>query len=257
MTIFQPKFLTKNYIDAVSEISDSAGNSDQIKRALFDRNEDYQWEGESSGTRTITWTPGVSTTIDRICLQNTNFEDFTIKYNGGSDFSPAISITGNSDKNIYFEFSSQAINTVEISNTETFPNGETAKLGQLYIGEEIFEIDSGVGGRINDARPVTKQSIIPLSDGTFHKIYIRRITNWILSLTDLTEAERDNFKDLFERNRREPFFYIPYPRTQSDVWDGLGQHYNWANGHDYLNFTNGLRAAGYDCNVQLVQAGGV
>ena len=154
MTIFNPKFLVKNMIDAVAHLGDSAGTSDQFKRFLFDRNTDFQWEsiGETSGTRTITWTPGSSQTVTRIFLQNINWKDFTIKYNTSNDFTPTINVTGNSDANVYIEVDSQAVNDIVFSITDTFTASVTAKCGQIYVGTEIFEINTASGGKLNRAR---------------------------------------------------------------------------------------------------------
>jgi hypothetical protein len=259
MTEYNPKFLTKNKIDDVDTISDSAGTSDQNKRYLYDRKQRFQWQsiGETAGTRTITWTPVGSKTVDRIFLQNINWKDFTIKYNTSNDFSPAIAVTGNSDENIYIEVSSQSVTNIVFSITDTISASETAKAGQIYVGEELFEIDSSSGGKLNLARAGVQQSIIPLSDGTTNKVYVHDYIDWSLGLVVVSEANRSNYEDLYSRNRREPFAFIPYPKTQSDVWDGIGNHYNWVNPPDYYNYTDMIKDNGFNINIELRQAGGV
>jgi len=259
VTKYNPKFLEKNYINDVDTITDSAGNTDQIKRLLYDRKERFQWvsTGETAGTRTITWTPSGSKTINRIFLQNINWKDFTIKYNTSNDFNPAISISGNSDNNIYFEIDSQAVNNVVFSITDTIVASEEAKAGQIYIGTELFEISALSGGKLNEADVQVRQTIIPLSDGTGNKVFINDLINWTLGLVKVTEANRQNYIDLYDRNRREPFVYIAYPRTQTDVWDGIGNHYDWINAPDYYNYFERIIDNDFEINVILGRNGGV
>jgi hypothetical protein len=259
MTEYNPKFLQKNFINNVDTIVDSAATSDQNKRFLYDRKPRFQWEsiGETSGTRTITWTPSSSKTVTRIWLQNINWKDFTIKYNTTNNFTPAIAVTGNSDENIYIQVDSQAVNNIVFSITDTITASVTAKAGQIYVGAELFEIDSVSGGRLNEAVADVRQTMIPLSDGRFNKVFINDIVNWQLGLVKITAANRQNYIDLYDRNRREPFAYIPYPKTQSDVWDGIANHYDWANAPDYYNYFERIKDNDFEINIILQQNGGV
>jgi hypothetical protein len=246
-------------IDNVDSIVDSAGSDDANKRKLYDRNEEQQWYsvGETAGTRTITWTPASPKTVDRILLQNINWKDFTIKYNTSNNFTPTIAVTGNSDTNIYLEVASQAVTNIVFSITDTITASEEAKAGQIILGEEYFEIGANEGGNLNLAQPDVKQSIIPLSDGTFNKIYVRKIINWALELICVPSANRQNYIDLYEKNRQEPFVFIPYPKTQSDVWDGIGNHYHWTNPADFYNYTESIIDNGFNVNIEMSQAGGI
>jgi len=260
MTIYAPIFGKKNQIDDVDDISDSAGNADSVKRKLYDRNTDFQWvsTGETSGTSTITYTPGSSKNARLICIQNHNWKAFTIKYNTSTDFSPAISVSGNTTvTNHFFLVTEQAYNTLDISVTDTITASELRKAGQIYVSEELYTIPDSMPGNLNLPQPVQKNSVIPLSDGTVHNAYVRTVLNWNLPIAHATEAERDEFKTIFEYHRRNNFFFIPRPKTLTDDWDGVGVHMIWANAPDYYRFSTDFQEDGYNINMQLLQAGGI
>ena len=258
MTTFDPKFLTKNYITDVTQISDSAGTEARYRQKLINRNSEDQYVsvGASSGTRTITWTPTSAKTINRIFLQSHNFDTFTIKYNTSSDFSTAISLSGNTNTNHYFEFNSVSVTSVTISVSVTMTVGAKLNLGEFYCGLELFEMDSPVGQPLRVSAKA-QQQILTLSDGSNYKNYVRQLRDFMIRLNCVTEAERLNYVSLYERNRRETFVFIPNPATSSDTWDGLGGHYIWGSEPDYDNYTDNLAVNGRDINIQLMQAGGV
>ena len=260
MTTYTPIFGKKNHISDVDHITDSAGTTDSVRRKLFDRNKEYQWSsvGEVSGTSTLTYTPGVSKNARLIGLQNHNLKAFTIKYNTSSDFSPAISVSGNTTETSHFWLvTEQAFNTLDISITDTIAAGETRKIGQLYVSEELYTIPDSMAGNLNLPAPLQKNSIIELSDGTVNNVYVRSILNWNLAMLNVSAAERLNIKDIFDYHRRSPFFFIPRPATPSDSWDGIGEHMIWANAPDFERFTEDHAVSGYDVNIQLLQAGGI
>jgi len=264
MTLLNPKFLTKNEINAVSKITDSAGNSDDMKRRLFDRNSEIQYQtvGQISGTRTITFTPNSATSINRIFIQNCNWKTFTIKYNTSSDFSVSITVTNGTATNYYFEFNSVSVDNVVFSITDTHISADVAKVGQIYTGTELFTIAEEEGGLFKVV-PSAQQVLIQLSDGSYSKCYIRTIINYELTLSAVSTANISNYRNLFLRNRTEAFAFIPRPTTIADTgdgfteWDGIGNHYHWANAPDYYNYTDYIIDNGYDVNIELKQAAGV
>lgn len=260
MTKYAPIFGKKNHIDDVDHIADSAGNADSLKRKLFDRNTDFQWKstGETAGTSTITYTPSASKNARLICVQNHNWKAFTIKYNTSVDFSPAISVSGNtSETSHFFLVTEQAFNTLDIAVTDTITAGELRKAGQIYVSEELYTIPDSMPGDLNLPQPVQKNSIIPLSDGTVNNVYVRNLFNWNLPIFHATAAERANFITIFEYHRRNNFFFIPRPRTPSDSWDGIGNHMIWANAPDYYTLSGEFEDDGYTINMELLQAGGI
>lgn len=258
MAVFNPKFLYRNSITAASQLSDSAGTSTANLTKLFDRNDELQYAsiGATSGTRTITWTPSAATAITRIYLQNINWATFTVKYDTSSDFSSAISLSGNTKTNLYFEFNSVSVTNVVFSVTATITSGEAIKAGQIYVGRELFEMAAATAGtqRIS---PLPAQKIVQLSDGTTYKIFVRKSRNFDINLVGVTTTERDNYSVLYDLNRREPFVFIPEPATSSDAWNGIATHVNWINGFDFENYSGDISINGYNGVIQLATASGV
>lgn len=260
MTTYAPIFGKRNNIDDVDHLADSAGTDDSVRRKVFDRNKERQWSsvGEVAGTSTLTYTPGSSKNARLIAVQNHNLKAFTIKYNTSTDFSPAISVSGNTtETSHFFLVTEQAFNNVVVSITDTITAGETRKIGQLYISEEIYTIPDSMAGNLNLPDPRQKSSIIPLSDGTFNNAYVRSVLNWNLFMQNVTAAERTSIKGIFDYHRRSPFFFIPRPATPADSWDGIGEHMIWANAPDFERFTEDHAVGGYDVNIQMLQAGGI
>ena len=259
MSTFLPKFLLKNFIEKTSEITDNGTTPEDNKLRIFDRNKEFKYAviGVDSGPRSITWTPTSAKTINRIFIQNCNFEDFTIKFNSGTDFSPAINVSSNANKNLYFEVADQSVTSVEIEVTNIFGGGVgLACFAEWYIGLELFEVSNLIGSpeAINPI-PRVEQSIVRLRDGATQKLFIRNTLDYSMSFTSVPDSERIKFEELNDRNRRETFAFVFRPKTLPDVWDGLGNHYNWDNPLDIFDFTGGLEINGFNVNIDLVQAG--
>lgn len=259
MTIYGPIFGKKNLIENVDHITDSAATGDNIRRKIYDRNNEITYEsiGETAGTTTITWTPSTAKTVDMIALIGINWDTFTIKYNTSNDFTDAISESSYTKSNALYLVSSQAVNDIVFTITATQTAGETRQAGQIYIGERLYTVPDDMPGNVNLPRPVQKNSIIPLADGTYNNVYVRTILNWDLVLNLVTEAERENFISIFTYHRRNPFFFIPRPETGSNTWDGQGNHYIWSNSPDYYEYTEDTAVSGFNVRMNLLQAGGI
>lgn len=261
MSTFLPKFLTKNQITTVDDLSDSASTTVSNKTKLIDRNREYLYMsvGSTSGSRTITWTPSLSTprTISRIFVQGINWDSFTIKYNTSSFFSTPISFTGNTKTNLYFEFNAVAVTNVVISVSTTFPLNEVIKCGQFYAGSELYQMVNTTGGQFV-ITPVQKATVLTLADGTTYKttdrLYLRNVD---FELMAVSAAEKENFRTVYDYNATNPFVFIPYPATSTDTWDGKADHYNWINGFEFDTFTDDVELNGYNGIINLAQAGGI
>jgi hypothetical protein len=287
MTEYRPKFLYRNKINDVSQISDSAGNADNIKRKLFDRNQGTQYVtvGETSGTSTITWTPVSAQTIGAILIQNCNWKTFTITYNSGTAFSFPIQVSGSSYKNFYFEFDEVSATSIVISITQTHTSGEVRKAGQIIFTSEIFEMASTYEDIIQPI-PGGKSIIQEVSDGTYFKVFVRDNVNYDAVLNAVPYAERANFRTVYDLNKTQPFIFVLNAFLQEDLpdeayivdgdgnflvdgdgnfivsganseWDGLAGHYHWGTLWDFNEWYNNLEDNGYIGRFQLYQATGI
>lgn len=258
MSLFSPKFLTKNKITSATLLSDSASTSVGNRTKLIDRNDAYQYlsVGATTGTRTITWTPSAATSINRIFIQGINFDTFTIKYNTSSTFSTPITFTGNTRTNLYFEFNAVSVTNVVISVSATMTASDVIRITEFYCGTELYEM-IGIGGT-TQIIPAQKASVLTLADGTTYKSVDRlNIRAVDFSLLGVSEADKASFKAVFDYNATAPFVFIPFPATSSDNWDGKADHYNWVSGFDFENYTENVDLNGYDGNFSIVQAGGI
>jgi hypothetical protein len=253
MTLQNPKFLTKNKILSTDNLSASGSMSDLF---LIDRNDDTKWYsvGDATTPWSIVWTS--ATSINRIFVQGVNWATFTIKYNSGSDFSTPISVSESTRKNFYFEFNSVSVTSVTITITALQGTDTLASATQIYFGTEYFTCADTTGGNLDIIADVA-QRLVQISDGTNYKIYIRSNRNYKMELIGVTEAERTNFYNLFQVNRRDPFVFIPNPDTDATNWDGIAHHVNWINGFDLDNYTENLQINGRRGTVELAQTGGI
>ena len=257
MSVFRPKFLFKNLIDDITQLSDSVGSQNANKFRLFDRSDDlsYVSAGATTGTRTITWTPSGEKILSRIVLLGVNWKDFTIKFNGASNFTPTIARVGNQDKHIYIEVAAQAVTNIIFNITATFTASDVVRAKEIIISNEIMEF-SGTDCFDDDFRitPAQKAIFIEKSDGTFQKSFVRTTRGASIRCTIRTEAERLKFWAVYEENRRNYVIFIPKPRTQPDIFDGVLLHAHWMGGRSFEDNSNGFEVNGFDGAFSLVPA---
>lgn len=257
MTLEFPKFLTKNQITNVTQISDGGTSSAVNRYKLIDRNQDtiYTTIGDTAPA-TITWTPTAATSINRIYVQGHNWDAFTITYNGGSTFSTPINVSaGHAWTDHYFEFNAVSVTTVEF-NITSVQSGTLGTAAQIYCGTEFFEMESTASG-VQLYQPTAAQKLTQLSDGTTFKTFIKKNLGFELTLVGVTAAERLRYLNLYNYNRFSQFVFIPEASTTSGEWLGVANHYNWVNSFDIENYTNYNGVDGYDAKIILAQGGGI
>lgn len=279
MAEFRPKFLSKNLINDITTIGDqdviidysdeilvdyssipivgySFENSSSQRKKLFDRNENnIFYSTETSGTTLINWTPSSSQTISRIIIQNCNWKTFTIKYNSTSDFSTPISISNSTHENFYFEFNPVSVDSIDIAITDTHTASDNRSVGQIIFATELMEWDETYTDDINikaDGKAIMQK----LSDGVYFKTWVRDAVMFDIKLEAVPLTEKENFRTIYETNRKDTVVFVPNPRTQTDQFDGISPHVNWGNNWDFDNYHRGLEANGFDAKIKLYQAGG-
>jgi hypothetical protein len=273
MPAILPTFLSKSLITDVNFITDNTGGAtdDTIRLRLFDRDTDllYRSIGVASGDRIITIDFGTPVTVDTIFIQNHNMRDFKIESDGPAflQLNPPggpvnLDITNNTQVNSYFEVSSVVTQTIILTCSNIFGgvNGEL-QLGEFYIGTRRFAIDQTSGGDL-DIQPDNAQNNIQLSDNTIDKLFIRRLVNYQLSLTNIDRVQAEKYCALYNLNKSSSFAFAPRPAithpdfSPDDIWDGLAGHYNWSNALDVYEFTDDTGSA-FNINIDLIQAGGL
>lgn len=276
MTLLNPKWYESNFIKNVSEITNTGPViDDKVKQRVFDRNEELRFSsiGTTTGARRIDWRPTKAFTVDRIFVQNCNWKTIQLVWFDDSagifkaltplPFGPQTNT--NEDKNLYFEIDPVVIDgsdgdfiRFEVTGIFGGDPGE-AEVGEIYIGSELFGLPADrIGSTGLVIAPQVSQRLFELSDGTTQKIFVRKTVNYNLPLSNVSEDDRVDFENLYERNRRDTFVFVPRPVIfGTGKWDGLGNHYNWANANDFLSFTANNFANGFDVNIVMTQAGGL
>jgi hypothetical protein len=164
------KAFYKNYLVQYGQsIAVSSGSTTAANMYDFDRSTRWLSSGSSDVIQeSIVISFDSAQTINRICLLNTNFKKFTIKYdNAGwqnftnvyskkTDNSPVtgISITTNSDIARYFEFDSVTTSSIQILIDTTITANAEKYLYELYIGYEIGTFISDLAATPNDYKPM-------------------------------------------------------------------------------------------------------
>jgi hypothetical protein len=256
MTTYHEEFLKKNYITDVSQISTNAPSDVDINKIkIFDKNVDRAWGslGKASANYTITIT--ITQAIDRLLILNHNWDSYTVKYNSGNDFSTPISISSSTATNHYFRFNSQVPTTLEIVITALQGSDTIARVGQIVATETIHEVSSASGG-VSRVIPVTAQALVPLSDGSFDKTFIRDLYGFRINFQAITETERNNYKTVRDYNKRNSMWFIKKP-DDGETFNGVCGPVHWTNPADFWNETNDLEVNGYNVNIELRPAGGI
>lgn len=275
MTLLNPKWYESNFIKNVSEIiTEPTAIDDKIKQRVFDRNEELRFFsiGKTTGTRRIDWHPPGLVVVSRFFIQNCNWKDFRIIWRdesmgGFNNFSgiPTPLTNTNDEKNLYFETTPTIIDGTTGDfirfQVDDIIGGDPGEMtvAEIYVGNELFGLPADrIGSTGLVIAPQVSQQLFDLSDGTTQKIFVRKTVNYNLPLSNVSEDDRVDFENLYERNRRDTFVFVPRPVIfGTGKWDGLGNHYNWANANDFLSFTANNFANGFDVNMVMMQAGGL
>lgn len=139
---------SKNLFADGATITATSGSSSAT--FAIDRNKITRWRSVGSSdsiTETLTITLPTATTIDRILLLDHNFKSYTVKYNGGTDFTSVVGLDGAlgggisettfSDDSSYYEFASVSVTTIEIAVTTTQVADEEKYLNQAISTTEL------------------------------------------------------------------------------------------------------------------------
>lgn len=248
-----PKFLTKNLITSTAMFTATSGTAQLIR--MIDRSTETQWAtvGETSGSRILIVTFSPVKQITRLIFQGINWKDFTIHFDGVSVPSD-VAITNNTETDLYYEISTTTVTSITVTVLATITSGEEMKIAEFYCGTELFEMTALTGG-VKRIEPESQQKIVNLADGSCYKIFIKKLFGYALDLQNITAAERLNYLALYNRNKREPFYFIPTPATSA--WDGVGGHVNWVNAFDFDNRDGQINDNNYSGHIELKQAGGL
>lgn len=249
-------FLNQNLIQSTTQIALSSGSGTSDN--LIDRKNRVLWrstgEASDANTATISWVPGSSTIISRIVIQNHNFEDISIIFNStpASQFAPGLSITGNALSNLYYEFASQAVNSIDINIASTHITNAEKFAGQITISNELIELDGNP--TFDNYKPFKyrKGRDLEMSDGGIVGIFIAQKFRATLDLTFIPTATYDTLTAIY--NSHNPFIFVPFPvDTFTTSWNGDAFNVNWTGDLTIDQFRSNVLNNGYTGQINLAE----
>jgi hypothetical protein len=182
------KVFYKNYlVEYGRSITVSSGNTTASRMCDLDRSTRWQSSGSDDTTQeSIVIQFDYAQTIDRICLLNFNWKEYTIKYDnsGWTNFTnvhsvkddaavTGISSTTNTSDSRYYEFDSVTTSQIQILIDKTIVANAQKYIYELYIGAEIgtFVLDISCSPNSFDFTPsIKKEMLLEKSNGGMIKI---------------------------------------------------------------------------------------
>lgn len=231
-------FLKSNYFNTNTMAIVDAANTLTVNYG-FDRDVNTKWVTDGYGTTTSTVFSIVlntATAISRIYLQNHNLKQFRIFYNSttASVFSPAISLTTNSDTSSYFSFSTQTVSTVQIQIDLGMTTDTEKYIGEIYVGDTIFEFERNPNAA--SYKPmINKQKIVHrMPNGGVSMFVVEQKFKAEIAWQFITESFTSQLLNLYETS--SSFVFVPFPTTTS--WNGKGYEVAWTNDFDFKHSSN-------------------
>lgn len=251
MTNFQ--FFSRNQIRTLSQLSATSANANISQ--VFDRKENIQWQtsGQNSDLNTMTlyWTPGSSTNVSCVMLQNHNFKDFDITYNSGTALSPALNVTGNTNSNTFYFFATQSVNNIQINCLKTHVADAEKAIGQIVICDLKLTLDTNP--QASGYNPFTYKKGIEyeLADGGVTSVYLSDKFRTELQLGFIASSTYDSLFSLW--NEHKDFTFVPFPvNTYTTFWDGQSYAVNWTGDFTLMQLRDNV-LNGYRGNMRLSQ----
>lgn len=253
------KFLQPNQVNTTTQFTVDTNASSVVN--LFDRDTTTSWISSNySGATatTITWTPNTtSVAISRIYIQNCNFGQFVIYYDGTTTnaFIPTISASSATADDMYFEFATQTVATVHIKVTTTYPLSTEKSFAELYIGNEYKEFTRNPSADNYNPISYRKGQDFEMSDGGMVSVFLKQKFRADMSLVNISDSDISTYRTIY--NTHLPFVFIPWPHNNiyvtgtSTTWLGAAYEVNWLGDFDALKVTDDYLGNGYDLNISL------
>ncbi len=251
------EFIKANLLNTTTQIAvnsntGTAGN-------LFTRDPYYQYYSDGlnndATTASITISFGATTSVSRIALLDTNFEQFRMFYNGATANSFTLlnadtttsNYTNNVETNKYFRFSTLAVSSITLECTTTQVANSEKLLGLLVLSDLEVSLDKIPSAQQYKPKIVPKQVVHKLSDGGTRINTVRRKFEASLSLEYIDEAERNVLYDLY--NQDSPFNFCPFGTTTG--WDGLLFETVWSGDFDFYEYSDNAASSGFGGKISL------
>lgn len=250
------EFLSQTYLETTTQI---VVNSSTITAAnLVNPDLTYQYISDSLDTdgtvSSITITFESTQTVDRIALQEMNWKQFNVYYNGVT--ANAFSLTNptttsqflsNSATNLYLAVTPVAVTSVTFDVYSTIVANSEKAVGYVYLGANELTFE-----RVPNAASYTplrdpKDVVHELSDGGTR---IQRIqTKWATKIKYqyISETFRNALLTVYQS--LTPKVFVPF--GTGTAWDGILFEANWVGNFDFYKYSDDAIESGYSGSIDL------
>lgn len=199
-------------------------------------------------------------TVSRVILQNINFKELRVFYNGATASTLSLTTTSgtttsywtnNSETSLYLMFADTNMTSLSIDIQSTMVANEEKKIGQLIITDQQFQFTRNPdrGGLSPEMRP--KEITHTMSDGGTVVFRIRDKIRYSLSGTHRLASEISGLRAVYDT--KLPLLFVPFPT--GSAWDGQAYEMNWVGGFNVgLKPSDNYTAVGYDFRIELEES---
>ncbi len=203
------KFMDVNFIDTNTTFTFTSAST-ALASFLFDN--DRTTRLNSVGSDDVTpevWEFEFTTqNVDRLYLDNHNIKSGTIKFFDGFsfvDFSPAISLSGNSDETSYFEVASVSTDRIQLTMNTTFVVDDQKRVGQFRVFTELGIVATNP----IDMDPLFSEASVTHRTGTGGNVHVAFGEKYQTTMVfdDSDAADMTLFRLI--KDRLDPFYVFP------------------------------------------------
>lgn len=251
------EFLTANILNTTTMLTLS--NNTTVGENLFNRDPYYQYytDGDNfdTTTTTITITFDATTSVSRISLQDINFKEFYVFYNGAtanaitivSGDTTTLNYTGNAEVNKYFRFATLACTSISLCAKKTITANQEKVLGNLYLGDLYFSLTLFPSAKGFKPKLQPKQVLHKLSDGGSRMHNVARKWEHELDLKYTGTTQTANLLTLFNLNSE--FNFCPFGTTTA--WDNVFYEAIWDGPFGFYEYSDNAVVSGFSGRITL------
>lgn len=252
------EFLYANYINTTTQIAVNSNTGTADNLFTRDSYAQYYTDGlnDDNTAASITITFDATTSVSRIALLDTNAKQFTLFYNGATASTFTLigdttvsSWTNNTDENKFLRCSTVSVSSITLDIKTTQTANQEKRLGLLYIGDVLYDMDQIPSASDYDPVINPKQVVHNLSDGGTRIHNIRNKWKVSIKLDYITTAQRDSLKDVWALQNE--FNFCPF--GTSTGWDGFMFEAVWTGGFDFYQYSDNAAVSGFSGSIKLAE----
>lgn len=253
----EPKFFTKNYVNADDTITVDYGDS--VKNKLYDRDVDSKYisSGANSDATRVTLevvfnegSTAVNRTIDYFMIHKHNLKAWRFYTWNGSSWDLVHSETVDADDTHIASFSEVTVSKVKLEMDSTQSANQEKEIGEFIVCKVKYETSDPDDFTKYQQKWTEKAKMLKMIDGSNHKVYERITANRIQRYEANCEFKfvSQTFYDTLKSLKEEgvPFLFQPESiQRKNEVY-----YVHWVNAFNaqYADFNKG---AGYKITIQL------